>query len=492
MKNSLVLFNQDMTILIKDKYIKEKGSGYDNNLINQASNKIDISGIEVRPGWVDSHLHMPGKLLYEIYGVDLQNIIDFNECLRVIRKESEGKKWLRGFGWSAEIFKGDKLKEVIEYINKLESYVVLFSDDYHSCIINNKIANKLNINKNIIKESEIFKLLSVLEELSFSEEEIESAILEYQDRLLRYGITCIQTLMFLGGNGDKEYKVLHKIDKERKLKLKVNIALTVQGYDDLSLIEDRYIKLKQYESEHIKLNTIKIYTDGVLENYTAYLSDNYKNKASRGYTSWNEEILNEFCKDIDKKGRQIHIHAIGDMGVKLGVRALKYAMDTNKSIGKNRHVITHIQLADKEDIELIKEYKIIANIQPYWFGQSKEERMISEMYIGDRIDREYPSRSLRGTIIACSSDSPVTEINNPLIGIRMGANRYYEGERLEIGELVDGFTTNGAYQLFRENEISKIDVGYKADILGYIGNELKFVITDGEIVYVKSIGEGND
>lgn len=60
------------------------------------------------------------------------------------------------------------------------------------------------------------------------------------------------------------------------------------------------------------------------------------------------------------------------------------------------------------------------------------------------------------------------------------------------GELVDGFTVNGAYQLFRENEIGKIEVGYKADILGYTGNELKFVITDGEIVYVKSIGEGND
>lgn len=96
MENSLVLFNQDITILIKDKYIRGISNSYDNNLINQASNKIDISGIEVRPGWVDSHLHMPGKLLYELYGVDLQNIIDFNECLRVIRRKSEGKKMAKG------------------------------------------------------------------------------------------------------------------------------------------------------------------------------------------------------------------------------------------------------------------------------------------------------------------------------------------------------------------------------------------------------------
>lgn len=490
MNNSIALYSKDKTILIKDKYIVKISDRYDRKLVNEARIKIDTNGLNVQSGWIDSHLHIPGKLLYEMYGVDLQSGSSLSDYINILKSIKIKNKWLRGFGWSTFNINDEELRRLVEIINGLgkEVYIALFSSDYRSCILNDNLVRLSRAKGNVIKEKEVFEVLNNLDELSFSEKEIENAILKYQDVLLNYGITCVQTLMFLGGNGDKEYKVLKNLDEQDKLKIKVNIALTVQGYEDLSLIEDRWDKLKSYESEHIKLKTIKIYTDGVIENYTGYLSENYKDKDSKGFSLWYEEDLLRFCRDMDSKGRQIHIHAIGDKGVKIGAKALKYAMDTNNSIGLNRHVITHIQLIDKDDIKIMRDYKIIANMQPYWFGQDENEYRYSERFIGSRIEKEYPIKSLLdiGIKVACSSDSPVTPENNPLIGIEMGMNRYNKSERVSQESMEQGFLSNGAYQLFRENEIGTLDVGYKADIIGIRkdSNKLRFVITDGEIVHI--------
>lgn len=48
----------------------------------------------------------------------------------------------------------------------------------------------------------------------------------------------------------------------------------------------------------------------------------------------------------------------------------------------------------------------------------------------------------------------------------MGMERYKTSERVEKKILEQGFLENETYQLFRENEIGKLKVGYKADIIG--------------------------
>lgn len=68
----------------------------------------------------------------------------------------------------------------------------------------------------------------------------------------------------------------------------------------------------------------------------------------------------------------------------------------------------------------------------------------------------------------------------------MGMERYKTSERVEKKLLEQGFLENEAYQLFRENEIGKLKVGYKADIIGIRKDncELGFVMIDGDIIHI--------
>ena len=115
------------------------------------------------------------------------------------------------------------------------------------------------------------------------------------------------------------------------------------------------------------------------------------------------------------------------------------------------------------------------------------------MCLGRRTENEYPAESLRraGMMLTGSSDSPVTPVPDPVSGIRMASERYCQEERVPADEMVKAFTENGAYQLFREHEIGRIEAGYRADLVGYseapVGGKnrkgrLCFVMADGKAV----------
>lgn len=487
----------------------------------------DMSGIYLFPAWIDSHLHIPGDFLFEKFGVvltGLESLEAYLDRLSTWKKQCEkqdyqdldaaGDLWLRGFGWSAVIMDRAEngYEQLWDFLNQefTDKPVLLFSDDYHNCICNKKALDAVKRagiavepdERGLIKEKDIFLLTRYLPEMCFSESQIEMAVLAYQEKLLSYGITAVQTLMFLGGNGLREWKVLLALERKGLLKLKVNLALTVQPWEKLEESRQRYGQLMEIEKEsrfyggHIQIHTVKLYMDGVVENHTAYMEAPYEDQAGRGKNFWDLETLREFCRELDEEGHQIHIHAIGDGAVHDAVTALVYAMDRNGTARKHRHVIAHLQIASDEDIRLMGQYGIIASIQPYWFPQSEKDYGLEKPFLGERAEEEYKARTLEamGVLITGASDSPVTPRPAPVLGIAMAGNRCQEKERLPVPAMIRAFTRNGAYQLFRERELGMIQRGFRADLVGYReaiweqvdGDEIPaFLMVDGKI-YLKN------
>lgn len=460
----------------------------------------DMSGIYLFPSWIDSHLHIPGDFLFEKYGIVLTGLESLDAYLNQLaawktkyekreRQDAEvaDDSWLRGFGWSAVIL--DRTENGYErlwnFLNQkfADNPVLLFSDDYHNCICNQNALDaikKAGISVEpdhwgMIKEKDIFLLTRDLPEMCFSEPQMEMAILAYQEKLLSYGITAVQTLMFLGGNGIREWRVLLDLERKGLLQLKVNLALTVQPWENLEETDRRYEQLKDIEKEsrfygsHIQVHTVKLYMDGVVENHTAYMKEPYEERTDGGENFWNLEVLKTFCRQIDKESHQIHIHAIGDGAVHDAVTALVYAMEENGTARKHRHVITHLQFASDEDIRLMGQYGIIASIQPYWFPQSEQDYGLERTFLGEWAKEEYKARTLErmGVVITGASDSPVTPRPAPVLAISMAEKRCQEMERLPIPSMIQAFTRNGAYQLFREQELGNIQKGCRADLVGY-------------------------
>ena len=94
------------------------------------------------------------------------------------------------------------------------------------------------------------------------------------------------------------------------------------------------------------------------------------------------KLLNQYITWIDSQDLQVHLHAIGDGGVRMALNAFEAAQRIN---GKkdNRHHICHVQMIDPADIPRFAELGVVANFQAvvgisgslrnrFWFGGCRE------------------------------------------------------------------------------------------------------------------------
>lgn len=101
----------------------------------------------------------------------------------------------------------------------------------------------------------------------------------------------------------------------------------------------------------LKINEIKVYSDGIVDSTTAAMLEPYaKNLHLPGLV---DNIgMNYFTQDrLQKYFEQLpnfdfHIHAIGDRGV----REVLNAIEKTKVINGSRHRMTHLEIVNKRDI----------------------------------------------------------------------------------------------------------------------------------------------
>ena len=65
-------------------------------------------------------------------------------------------------------------------------------------------------------------------------------------------------------------------------------------------------------------------------------------------------------------GFNIHVHSMGDGGVREALDAFEYVASQGIDLKKQRHVITHLMLIDDRDINRMDKLGIIAAMQPHW------------------------------------------------------------------------------------------------------------------------------
>ncbi|HHT7170462.1 TPA: amidohydrolase [Bacillus cereus] len=465
---------------------------------NKNTKIIDLKGKMLLPAFVDSHLHA-SETVNSLYSVDLVNARTVDEYVQAVeqyRKEHSDLKVIHGAGWSNTLFSSSgPTKDLLDTVVK-DIPVALISEDYHSVWANSKALEIAGITKDtpnpnggVIERNENGEPSGTLRDTAtnlvldklpkYSVEQFKEGLKTFQQLAASNGYTQVNDVVV--PEQDTVIEALTMLEKEQALSIRHNLALTIQpseGQERIPYVKEQRTKL---QGPLVKMNTVKLFMDGVLEGGTAYLHEPYNNKPDYyGVPVWEKPAFKQMVQTLDKEKFQVHIHSIGDAATTETLNTLAIAQEQN---GKrdSRHKITHLQLVKENDIARFKDLGVIGVPQPTWFlKDGKYFAQAVELLGEERANEQYPMRSFinKGVVMASSSDYPITQgpYFSPLAGIQMGITRtslqdinsqnaLNPKEKVSLAEMIKSYTINGAYANFLEKETGSIKVGKKADLV---------------------------
>ena len=232
---------------------------------------------------------------------------------------------------------------------------------------------------------------------------------------------------------------------------------------------------KQYaDVPNLTIPGPKVFADGVVEypSQTAALTKPYLNTGKSTPVLFDPKSFDDLVVEADRRGMIVHIHAIGDLAVKLSLDAFGAARKANPN-GTLPHTMTHLQFVDAEDVPRFADYRVIAALQLLWAVADPSTNEEVKPYIDPAIyARMYPARSLldTGATIAGASDWPVTTAN-PFEAIYQAETRVgpqgvlNAGQRMPREAMLFAYTRNSAKVLNQLDEIGSIADGKHADLV---------------------------
>ena len=258
----------------------------------------------------------------------------------------------------------------------------------------------------------------------------------------------------------------------------------------------RLARLNPVGGDWVSADTIKFFADGVIEAGTGFLLEPYVDVPHNcGLPNWSAEGLAEAARAFDADGFQIHIHAIGDAGVRMALDAIEHAARINGRRDR-RPVIAHTQLVHPDDKPRFAVLGVIANFEPLWaqFDASMIDLTIPRLG-PERSALQYPIASLfrSGAPVSFGSDWPVSS-HRPLDGLAVAVTRqnpdgkpdggWMPEERLPILQAIQAYTRGSAHQAF-DDDAGAIAVGQRADLVvldrditAVAGNEVADALVD--------------
>jgi predicted amidohydrolase YtcJ len=230
----------------------------------------------------------------------------------------------------------------------------------------------------------------------------------------------------------------------------------------------------------LRATSVKIFLDGVIENFTAALLDPYLDRdgrptANRGHSNVDPGALKDIVTRLDAEGFQVHFHALGDRAVREGLDAIEAARAANGP-SDGRHQLAHLQVVDPADVPRFAALDAVAGIQALWACLDPQMKLLTIPFLGpDRAARQYPFRSLlrAGARLAGGSDWSVSTpdvMRQAEVAMTrtdrdgVDSTPLGPGESLALAEILAAFTIGSAYANHLDVETGTIEVGKLADL----------------------------
>ena len=486
--------------------------------INDSSKVIDLKGKMVLPGIHDTHLH-PLEAALENFTCVLSEegsvnhwLATVEECLEQSPKKSS--EWLLGWGHSLTTLTESEYapKALLDEL-PTDRPIAIMEATSHSAWVNSKALKLLGINSKsenpvggailrwdnnepsgILLDNagdQVFH--AALSPTSDSLQAAYESLLIGLDEVAANGITSIVDARVYWQRG---YQDAWKRANDNGT-LTARTVLSLWAYPDMDDAE-QITRLKSMFSNNpeslLRANQIKLYSDGITHNTTAALLKPYKDYFEEvgpiGLNYFSQSRLAHYVKVLGEAGFDMHIHTIGDRGVRESLNAIE-----QHQVKGARHRLTHVEMVSEQDKPRFKQLNVIADFQLAGDFTKPEHHHEMEPLIGERAPKQLPVRDIyeTGATITLSSDWDVSSLS-PFVGMQNALTRGHQSLP-SLDAVIRAYTINGAYNMRQEHITGSIEVGKKGDFTVINQNlfdvpatsiaetEVVFTILGGEVVF---------
>lgn len=453
-------------------------------LATAKTQKIDLGGAFVMPGFNDAHVHL-GAAGRTKLTVDLTNSASLQEMTRHIHDAALAAapgRWLSGAGWDHTLWPQKTLptKEDLDAVSG--DHPSFFERiDGHIGIANSAALKAANITSSTpdpkggkIDRDAKGEPTGILRETTMAlvEKQIPPPTKEERRRGLElamadavsHGVTSAQD------NSDwEDFLVMQTMEREEKLPIRVSEWLAFDA--DVETL-DRQRGSHTDSDPMLHTGMLKGFMDGSLGSRTAAMKAPFADDpGNAGIPRYDQKKLDAMTIERAQHNFQMGFHAIGDRAASMALsafaEAIKQAQPTDP-----RYRIEHAQVVDPADISRFKQLGVIASMQP--------NHLLTDMnWAEDRLGPQRAAYSYawkdfldNGVHLAFGTDYPVEPIT-PFRGVyaavtrknEAGTKSYFPENRLTIGQALYAYTQDSAYAERAETKKGKLLPGFFADFV---------------------------
>ncbi|MFD0371762.1 amidohydrolase [Streptomyces sp. NPDC059071] len=463
---------------------------------------IDLKGAVVTTGLVDGHLH-PVSGAELTHGLDLSPCTDLNDVRAALSTETRrlGRgDWLFAWGLDPNVFGGEPVSVAPfdTVLDGVPAFLLLF--DAHSALASRRALELAGVDGPRVFDQASAEVVcdergrptGLLQEDAACElvERVapRPTHAERRDRLSKAlramaaaGLTGAHVM---DANGES-LTLLSELDEAGELPLRLRVAPWCQPGTDADGVRE-LIELQQARGRLWRVDGVKLFMDGTIDNGTAWLERPDCHGEST-HAFWPDPAAyTHVIGELARAGVPTATHAIGDAAVRHALDAIEKHRSTV------RHRIEHIETVPDDTLHRFAELGVIASMQPTHccdFTRADHTDNWSRRLGEERASRAWRCRDLwdSGATVVLGSDWPIAPF--PPLTVMAGARHrrptrdltqppHGPEQALTPLEALRGMTVNAAFAASEEHEAGRLTPGHRADLTVLAENPLRTPATE--------------
>ncbi|MEE3482348.1 MAG: amidohydrolase family protein [Lachnospiraceae bacterium] len=491
--------------------------GDETGLAGYEGEVADLGGKFIMPGIIDSHVHVTMGTGFEYTDMgpyvacdSKKGALDF---MADYIASNPGRNRYRFLLERVFLHGDDITKEDLDAICP-DAEIVILEGEAHSVWVNSRTLARHGVTDDVVDPvpglsyyvrkdghvtGNVFEAAAEIpflldEALELTDEQIDAALLRWIDYSVKVGVVGVFDAGIPECNElhERIYTRLRELDRQGKLPVYIDGCYVItQPRQVPEALEELKRFERKFDTDHLKVHTLKIFNDGTLKIHTAAMVTPYEDTHEKGTAAFNKEQIADLLLRLNEAGLDLHLHTVGEGASRNVLDGVEMARKTLGDKYRVKVTCAHLEVQDDADLDRFAKLGVNANYTPWWhagnMGGNPYETWC--VLLGEkRALSMYRCKSVwnSGANVTWSCDDiHYGDFTNwsPYLGMEVGMTRWINestrtseisrtvaayppvSEQMSIEEMITGYTINGARQLGIEAAKGSIEVGKDADFL---------------------------